>query len=97
MLSALSLAVLLVAAGVQRSDAAAPAACTATPGCNLSQCPCYHKQIDNGPYARPAGCIGMVRCPVLLPTYTLMLCIQAGQLQAVFARSAVGCRRRKAV
>ena len=59
-------AVLLAAAGVQQLDAAAPAACTAIPGCNLSQCPCYAKQIDDSTYARPAGCVPSVRCPVPL-------------------------------
>jgi len=64
MLPAVCLAVLLLAAaGVQHIDAAAPAACTATPKCNLSQCPCYAKQIDGSKYARPAGCVPSVRCP----------------------------------
>ena len=62
MLPAVCLAALLVAAaGVQHIDAAAPAACTATPKCNLSQCPCYAKQIDNENYVRPAGCVATVR------------------------------------
>ncbi len=61
MLSVLSLAVLLLTAGVQHIDAAAPAACAKTPTCNLSQCPCYAKQIDNGNYTRPAGCVATVR------------------------------------
>ena len=62
MLLALCLAVLLLTAGVQRADAAVPAACAKTPTCNLSQCPCYAKQIDNENYTRPAGCVATVRC-----------------------------------
>jgi len=61
MLSALCLAVLLLTAGVQRADAAVPAACVKTPTCNLPQCPCYAKQIDNENYTRPAGCVATVR------------------------------------
>ena len=60
MLTAVLAAVLLVAAGVQDAAAAAPAACSSTPNCNLSQCPCYAKQIDNDNYARPPGCVGQV-------------------------------------
>ncbi len=56
-------ALLLAAAGVQHIDAAVPAACTASPKCNLSQCPCYAKQIDGSKYVRPAGCVPSVRCP----------------------------------
>ena len=67
-LAAACLAALLAACSV-RDAAAAPAACTATPGCNLSQCPCYAKQIDNGGYARPPGCVAQARPPRISPPY----------------------------
>ncbi len=57
--SMLAAAILLAACGVMHA-AAAPAACTASPMCNLSQCPCYAKQVDNGGYARPPGCVAQV-------------------------------------
>ena len=63
MLAAALLAALVAACGVMHAAAAAPAACTATPGCNLSQCPCYAKQIDNGGYARPPGCVAQACLP----------------------------------
>ncbi len=65
MFAAASLAALLAACSVMHA-AAAPAACTATPTCNLSQCPCYAKQVDNGQYARPPGCFAQARVPACI-------------------------------
>jgi hypothetical protein len=62
MLAALCLAALLAAGGVRDAAGAAPAACSlpANANCQLTQCPCYHKQVDNANYTRPAGCVAEV-------------------------------------
>ena len=62
------LAVLVAPSGVRDAEATAPSACAATPNCNLSQCPCYAKQIDNGGYKRPPGCVAAVRGILLFMT-----------------------------
>ena len=67
MLAAASLAALLAACSVMHAAAAVPAACTTSPMCNLSQCPCYGKQVDNGQYARPPGCFAQARPTCILP------------------------------
>ena len=66
MLAATYLAALLAACSVMHGASAAPAACTASPTCNLSQCPCYAKQVDNGGYARPPGCVAQARPSCML-------------------------------
>ena len=74
MLAALCMAALLAASGVREAAAAAPAACSlpANANCQLTQCPCYHKQIDNANYTRPAGCVAEVcsrNCCVCLDSW----------------------------
>ena len=90
MLAAACLAVILAAGGVRDAHAAAPAACTTTPNCNLSQCPCYAKQVDNGNYTRPPGCVAAVSsspCSPISPAKSSVRCSSpAVILHCVFLR-----------
>ena len=46
--------------------AAAAAQQNCDPACVLTQCPCYHSQVDNVNYARPPGCVAQVSRPQIL-------------------------------